>query len=163
VGEYAAWILHESGRHGPRGIILADSFNIYIDPSGHVRNANGNPIRGAKVTLYRSDYAQGPFELVPDGSAIMSPANRTNPMYSDERGYFGWDTPAGYYVVRAEKPGCTAVGRTDRAYTETGVLPVPSPSRIPSPRAGASQRPGGLRHERCGRQRDVPGGRGGCA
>ncbi|AKJ02973.1 HYR domain-containing protein [Archangium gephyra] len=109
------------------GVELIDSFPIYIDPSGYVRNAKGNPIRGAKVTLYRSDYAQGPFELVPDGSAIMSPANRTNPMYSDERGYFGWDTLAGYYVVRAEKPGCTAVGRTDRAYTETGVLPVPPP------------------------------------
>ncbi|HYO68001.1 MAG TPA: HYR domain-containing protein [Archangium sp.] len=104
-----------------------DSFPIYIDPSGHVRNTNGNPIRGAKVTLYRSDYPQGPFEVVPNGSAIMSPANRTNPMYSDERGYFGWDTLAGYYVVRAEKAGCTAVGRADRTYAETGVLPVPPP------------------------------------
>jgi hypothetical protein len=109
------------------GIVLDKSFPIYIDPSGHVRNANGNPIRGARVTLYRSDYPEGPFELVPDGSAIMSPANRTNPMYSDARGYFGWDTLAGYYVVRAEKAGCTAVGRADRPYTETGVLPVPPP------------------------------------
>jgi len=111
----------------PNGPDQLKSFPLYIDPSGHVRNTNGNAIRGAKMTLYRSDYALGPFEVVPDGSTIMSPANRTNPMYSDERGYFGWDTLAGYYVVRAEKPGCTAVGHTDRSYTETGVLPVPPP------------------------------------
>jgi len=111
----------------PNGPDQLKSFPLYIDPSGHVRNANGNPIRGARMTLYRSDYDQGPFEVVPDGSTIMSPANRTNPMYSDERGYFGWDTLAGFYVVRAEKPGCSAVGRTNQSYTETDVLPVPPP------------------------------------
>ena len=111
----------------PNGPDQLKSFPLYIDPSGHVRTANGNPIRGARMTLYRSDYDQGPFEVVADGSTIMSPANRTNPMYSDERGYFGWDTLAGFYMVRAEKPGCTAVGHADRPYTETGVLPVPPP------------------------------------
>jgi hypothetical protein len=117
--------------------------NLYIDPSGNVLNANGNRILGALVTLFRSDSPWGPFERVPDGSAIMSPTNRQNPMYSDETGHFGWDTVPGYYVVRAEKPGCTAVGNTAQPYVETDVLPVPPPvmdlrleldcSAVPSP------------------------------
>jgi hypothetical protein len=109
------------------GTVSTNNFNIYIDPSGEVRNANGNRILHARMTLYRSDDAQGPFAIVPDGSVIMSPANRVNPMLSDEQGHFGWDTLAGYYVVRAEKPGCTAVGRADLPYAETAVLPVPPP------------------------------------
>ena len=103
------------------------SFNLYIDPSGNVFNANGNRIRDARVPLYRSDSAYGPFELVPDGSAIMSPTNRQNPMFSDVTGYFGWDTVPGFYVVRAEKPGCTDAANAQRPYVETDVLPVPPP------------------------------------
>lgn len=111
----------------PDGNTELDSFNIYIDPSGHVNNVNDHRIEGAVVTLFRAEHPQGPFEIVPDGSAIMSPSNRQNPMLSDDRGYFGWDTIAGYYVVRAEKPGCTAAGDATRPYAETDVLPVPPP------------------------------------
>ncbi|MDI1476533.1 HYR domain-containing protein [Polyangium sp. y55x31] len=107
--------------------IPAPPLNVYIDPSGHVNNVNGNRIAGALVTLFRSDGPDGPFDVVPDGSAIMSPANRQNPMYSNERGHFGWDTVAGYYVVRAEKPGCTSAEDPAIPFVETDVLPVPPP------------------------------------
>ncbi|MDC0741591.1 HYR domain-containing protein [Polyangium mundeleinium] len=107
--------------------IPAPPLDVYIDPSGHVNNTNGNRIANALVTLYRSDDPWGPFQVVPDGSTIMSPANRQNPMYSNERGHFGWDTLAGYYIVRAEKPGCTAIDDPAIPYAETDVLPVPPP------------------------------------
>lgn len=110
----------------PCGDIIEMS-NLYIDPSGNVYNANGNRILGSLVTLYRSDSPLGPFEVVPNGSAIMSPTNRLNPMYSDETGHFGWDTVPGFYIVRAAKPGCTDTVHTDRPYTQTRVLPVPPP------------------------------------
>jgi hypothetical protein len=100
-------------------------FNLYIDPSGNVRDLDGNAIAGATVTLYRSDSESGPFEIVPDGSAIMSPSNRVNPMVSDAEGHFGWDVMPGFYMVRAQKDGCTA--RDGSAYVETAVLPVPPP------------------------------------
>jgi hypothetical protein len=102
-----------------------EDFNIYIDPSGWIRDLDGDPIPGATVTLYRSDSESGPFEIVPDGSAIMSPSNRVNPMQSDAEGHFGWDVMPGYYKVRAEKAGCTA--RDGSAYVETEALPVPPP------------------------------------
>jgi hypothetical protein len=103
------------------------AFDIYIDPSGAVVDLQGNPVEGATVTLYRSDFEQGPFEAVPDGSAIMSPANRQNPMLTGPAGLFGWDTIAGYYVVRAEGPGCVDPIDESVAYVETPVLSVPPP------------------------------------
>jgi uncharacterized repeat protein (TIGR01451 family) len=102
-------------------------FDIYIDPSGFVRTPSGNAIEGATVTLYRADSPAGPFVQVPDGSAIMSPANRSNPDLTDATGHFGWDTIAGYYKVRAEKTDCHAVGNPAQPYAETDVLPVPPP------------------------------------
>lgn len=101
-------------------------FNLYIDPSGWVRTPTGEPIEGATMTLYRSDVPEGPFTLVPDGSAIMSPANRLNPMATDSEGHFGWDTLAGFYKVRAEKAGCVSAS-TFLPFAETGVLVVPPP------------------------------------
>lgn len=111
-------------------------FNIYIDPSGYVRDTNGDPIEGATVTLYRSDTSAGPFEVVPDGSAIMSPSNRTNPDTTDEEdpdtaaeegGHFGWDVIAGYYKVTAEKDGCHAPDDENQPVVETEVLEIPPP------------------------------------
>ncbi|MFL5935670.1 MAG: nidogen-like domain-containing protein [Gaiellaceae bacterium] len=100
-------------------------FDVYIDPSGLVRDLAGNPIEDAVVTLYRADSAAGPFVAVPDGNFTMSPSNRSNPMLSDATGHFGWDVIAGYYKVRAEKEGCTSAAGAP--YVETGVLVVPPP------------------------------------
>jgi hypothetical protein len=99
---------------------------IWIDPSGLVVNTGGQPIVGAAVSLYSADTPAGPFSLVPNGSAVMSPSNRTNPMTSDSNGTFGWDVIAGYYKVRAEKAGCTVPGGS-QIYNETGVLTIPPP------------------------------------
>jgi hypothetical protein len=102
-------------------------FDIYIDPSGVVRNVAGTPIRGATITLYRGDSAAGPFEIVPNGSGQMSISNRRNPDTSDDEGHFGWDVVAGYYKVRAEKEGCTAVDNATRPFVESAVLVIPPP------------------------------------
>jgi hypothetical protein len=109
----------------PDGSSGSFTFDAYIDPSGFVLTTRGDPVVGARVTLYRGGSPLGPFEVVPDGSAIMSPSNRTNPDYTDASGHFGWDVVAGYYVVRAEKEGCVDPGDPLRSYIETDILPVP--------------------------------------
>jgi len=105
-----------------------DDFDIYIDPSGTVVNQSGTPIAGATVTLYRSDSSAGPFEVVPDGSALMSPSNRTNPGTTGPDGIFRWDVMAGYYRVRASAPGCVNPGTPSQAFVETAVLEIPPPA-----------------------------------
>jgi hypothetical protein len=110
----------------PGGSVEDQAFNVYIDPSGRIVDANGDPVEGATVTLLRSDNESGPYDIVPDGSAIMSPANRTNPQTSDSAGRFGWDVVPGWYKVRAEKDGCTAPDST-ATFVETDALPVPPP------------------------------------
>jgi IPT/TIG domain/Regulator of chromosome condensation (RCC1) repeat len=87
------------------------AFTIYIDPSGTVVDANdGNaPLGGATVTLLSSTNLTGPFTPVANGSAVMSPANRVNPDSSRTNGGFGWDTVAGFYEIRASKPGCGTI------------------------------------------------------
>ncbi len=95
-------------------------FDVYIDPSGYVRDLEGRPNAGATVRLFRADLPAGPFGLVPDGSRIMSPANRKNPDVTDAGGHFGWDVIAGYYKVQAEKQGC-------KAPTESRVMEIPPP------------------------------------
>jgi HYR domain len=109
----------------PGGSTLSSAFNIYIDPSGKVHNTHGAPIEGATATLFRSDGPFGPFDPVPDGSAIMSPSNRDNPSFTDTTGFFGWDVIAGYYIVRAEKAGCTSPLDPMLPYVETDVMRVP--------------------------------------
>jgi hypothetical protein len=111
----------------PGGGTEVTEFSIYIDPSGVVVDTFGNLIVGATVTLYRSDAPGGPFDQVPDGSAIMSPSNRQNPDTTDAVGHFGWDVIAGYYKVRAEKAGCHAPGNPGQSFVETIVLTIPPP------------------------------------
>nr|WP_246416235.1 carboxypeptidase regulatory-like domain-containing protein [Nocardioides luti] len=91
--------------------------HIYIDPSGIVTDQYGRPIEGATVTLSRSDFIGGPYADVPDGSDVMSPANRSNPDTTDAIGYFQWDVVDGWYKVRATAPGC--------APTTTPAMQVP--------------------------------------
>jgi len=126
MGTFAAPFPH----HGAASISItiggtAIAFDLYIDPSGVVRDTFGDPVVGATVTLYRSDDPGGPFVAVPGGSAIMSPGNRTNPDLTGADGLFGWDAIAGYYKVRAEKAGCSAPG--GGAFVETDVLTIPPP------------------------------------
>ncbi len=136
-GTYSGTIPPLSPYHGPArvevDIFCPDGskedvdFDVYIDPSGYVKTVGGDPIAGATVTLYRSDLADGPFEAVPDGSAVMSPSNRANPDTTDADGHFGWDVIAGYYKVRAEKAGCNAPGDPAQAFVESDVMEIPPP------------------------------------
>jgi hypothetical protein len=137
AGTYTAPVVFPSPYHGYANIIITlqcpgddptqIAFNIYIDPSGMVVDANGNPVTGATVTLYRSDLASGPFEVVPSGSGVMASANRVNPMLTNSAGLFGWDVIAGYYKVRAEKSGCVNANDHAQLYAQTDVLTIPPP------------------------------------
>jgi hypothetical protein len=109
----------------PGGATQTADFTVYIDPSGTVRTIGGTPIMSATVTLYRFDDVAGDFVAVPNGDAIMSPANRTNPDTTDADGRFGWDVTAGFYKVRAEKAGCVSPNDITQPYVETDVLTVP--------------------------------------
>jgi hypothetical protein len=100
-------------------------FDIYIDPSGVVQTVTGVAVPGATVTLYRSDSATGPFTLVPDGSGIMSIANRHNPDTTDTAGHFGWDVIAGYYIVRAARAGCVSATDPTQTVAESAVMTIP--------------------------------------
>ena len=102
-------------------------FGIYIDPSGTVVDQLGHPITGATVTLFRSDSSSGPFDVVPDGSALMSPSQRTNPMVTTGDGIFHWDVLAGFYQVAASAPGCTVPGSAETV-VRSDVLEVPPPA-----------------------------------
>jgi chitodextrinase len=103
----------------PDGSVQTAEFDMYIDPSGRVVDQSGTPVAGATVTLLRSDTPEGEFTPVEDGSDLMSPANRANPMTTDDTGAYGWDVVAGYYKLVATKDGCTSA--------TTGVFPVPPP------------------------------------
>jgi hypothetical protein len=107
----------------PSVLPLRRTFDIYIAPSGTVRTLHGKPLRDARVTLYSADNPAGPFTVVPAGSSLMSPVNRTNPDVTTVDGRFGWDLIAGYYVVRAERAGC--VSPTGAPYVESPVLTIP--------------------------------------
>ena len=100
---------------------LTAESTIYIDPSGVVEDANNGdaPVAGATVTLLSGELEAGPFTAVPNGSAVMSPANRTNPGITGANGEFGWDTVTGFYEVEAKKEGCGT--------TTTGAFEVPPP------------------------------------
>src|SRR5205807_364486 len=63
----------------------------------------------------------------PNGSDIMSVANRVNPGSTDVNGHFGWDVVAGFYKVHAEKSGCFALGNSSQAFVESAVLTIPPP------------------------------------
>lgn len=102
-------------------------FGLYIDPSGHVRDSAGAPVVGATVELLRSANPAGPFAPVPDGSAVMSPSNRTNPDLTDADGHFGWDVVAGYYKVRASKDGCVSNANRSQPFAESHVMTIPPP------------------------------------
>jgi hypothetical protein len=112
----------------PGGSVITSSFDIYIVPTGSVKNPAGMPIANATVTLFYSDSSSGPFTQVPDQSGSMSPSNRKNPDLTDTSGLFGWDVIAGYYKIRAEKTGCFSFTNPDQSFVETSVLQIPPPA-----------------------------------
>lgn len=136
-GNYTAKIEPLFPQHGNARVIITIEctggqptnipFDIYIDPSGFVRDLEGRAIENATVTLYRSENYDGPFSIVADGSGIMSLANRHNPDLTDISGHFGWDVVAGYYKVRVEKANCVSPVNSSIKFVETDVLVIPPP------------------------------------
>jgi len=102
---------------------------MYIDPSGRVVTTTGVGVPGATVTLFRSSTGEtGTFVQVPNGSAIMSPSNQTNPDLTNADGFFGWDVLAGFYKVRAEAADCVSPDDDAQNFVETAVLTIPPPA-----------------------------------
>ncbi len=134
-GNYTATVPPLAPHHGPATVVITwdchdrpdDIVDIYLDPSGTVKTRGGTPIQGATVTLLRSDTPTGTFTPVPNGNAIMSPANRRNPDTTDTEGQFHWDVIGGFYKVRAEKAGCFAPGNPSQLFVESAVLMIPPP------------------------------------
>jgi hypothetical protein len=112
----------------PAGPPRDTDFGVYIDPSGVVIDQTGAPVSGAQVVLRRAGNADGPFFDVPDGSVVMSPSNRSNPVTTDATGVFHWDVVAGYYVVRATKDGCVSAADHSNPVASTPVMHVPPPA-----------------------------------
>lgn len=84
------------------------SFTMYIDPSGTVSDTHGNPLTGVTMTLLQSSAQNGAYTAVPNGSDVMSPANRNNPDVTDATGHYGWDVVSGWYKVTAAMADCYA-------------------------------------------------------
>jgi putative cell wall-binding protein len=109
----------------PTGPAQTASFDGYVDPSGQVVDTHGNPIAGVTVTLFSATGTPGFFAGVPNGSAQMSPANRTNPQTTPTDGSFGWDVAPGSYEVEASKAGCVSAANPAQATAQSPVLTVP--------------------------------------
>jgi len=110
------------------GDAIDDAFGVYIDPSGTIVNTAGDPIPNATVTLLRSDSPSGPFVQIPDDSAEMSPANRSNPSITGTDGSFGWDVVSGYYEIQATADGCFSNQDHTNPVATSAVLQVPPPA-----------------------------------
>jgi large repetitive protein len=112
---------------GPTGVPIG---GLYVDPSGQVETpvAGGGtaPFSGATVTLSMEDPSTSTYTNVPNGSDIMSPANRVNPVTTGADGSFGWDTLAGTYEITAAKSGCSNTPATTDPITvppaATGII-----------------------------------------
>lgn len=111
--------------HCPGGTTQQVPFPIYLDPSGTVISPAGLAIGGATVTLLTAPTAAGPFTPVPNGSTIMSPANRVNPMVTAADGLYGWDVTPGFYEVQAQKTGCVAPASPPTPVAVSAVLQIP--------------------------------------
>lgn len=99
--------------------------DLYIDPSGRVLSTSGAALGGARVTIKRSNARRGKFVKVPNGSPLLSPANRHDPAQTGRFGDFGWDVMPGFYRITAAHAGCRS--STGGASTSTGVLRIPPP------------------------------------
>ena len=140
--------------HGTIGIVIRCpnnaspeqlDFPIFVDPSGVVFDSAGAPIQGARVTLLQ--LSNGTYTPVPDGSPVMSPANRNNPDTTVAGGQFTWETVPGSYEVTASYQGCS---RTSAPFTVPPavtnlqiILPCVTLSVPGSGGGGAPSAPGG--------------------
>ena len=86
-----------------------------IDPSGYVYEAvTDNRLEGVKATIYYKD--------AENSTAVLWNAeeyDQSNPLYTDDLGYYAWDVPEGLWQVKFEKEGY------ETASSEW--LPVPPP------------------------------------
>ncbi|MCZ7391735.1 MAG: CehA/McbA family metallohydrolase [Candidatus Methanoperedens sp.] len=81
------------------------SFNIYIDPSGYIYDANsGNRISEASVWLQRPD-GEGGWENVSTGQTPPIIQPDINPLITGADGQYQWDVLAGSYRVHVEALG----------------------------------------------------------
>lgn len=121
--DYFDIILRVTTKSGDVLETLAGYGRILIDPSGIITDPNGDPIEGVKVTLQK---------LQDDGSwADWDAENylQTNPVYTNEEGYYGWDVLEGTYRIIAEKEGYVTkvveryYSRDQGEETEITVLP----------------------------------------
>jgi hypothetical protein len=96
-----------------------------IDPSGTVLDTNGNPVKGATVTILRADTSAGPFTRVPASSPGIEPA--INPETTSSDGVFHWDVDSGWYEVRASAQGCVSPVNASQKSVTIGPYPVPPP------------------------------------
>lgn len=122
-GDYLDIILKVTTKMGEVLEKMVGYGRILIDPSGIITDPNGDPIEGVKVTLQK---------LQDDGSwADWDAENylQTNPVYTNEEGYYGWDVPEGTYRIIAEKEGYVTkvveryYSRDQGEETEITVLP----------------------------------------
>lgn len=107
------------------GVLSSEELSLYIDPSGDVVDTDNNSVSGATVTLLWSESPFGPFVPVPNGDWMMSPSNRVNPDTTNAAGRYGWDVVAGFYRVRAEKPGYTNPSDSTESFVESPILSIP--------------------------------------
>ena len=98
--------------------------DAYEDPSGTVVDTRGNPIGGARVSIWRAPTSLGPFARVSASDPVIRPS--VNPEITDSSGTFQWDVMAGYYRLTAEAPACTAANSIEPVVS-TQTLPVPPP------------------------------------
>ena len=72
------------------------------DPSGIVYEAVlSNPVEGAEVTLSKYESDSDPLSLWDDSDHL----GQSNPLLTDENGYYRWDVPEGEWYVTASKNG----------------------------------------------------------
>lgn len=96
-----------------------------VDPSGTVLDTNGNPVKGATVTILRSDNSAGPYAAVDPSSPGIQPS--ANPETTGTDGVFHWDVDSGWYEIQATAPGCTDPSDPAVQAVTAGPYPVPPP------------------------------------
>ncbi len=122
-GDYFTYLAPGTNTPTPTAtpVVITPIGSLYVDPSGTVQatatDGSTVPVSGATVTLSRQDPTSLSYTPVPNGSAIMSPSNRTNPQTTGATGTFAWDTIAGTYEISAQMAGCTPTPVTSPAET----------------------------------------------